>query len=471
MQQHEKLQYALIRMDIYRFKTVNEFCGRQQGDKLLQYIADCIREYESDMSVVGHLRADIFTICLPFKNKKQLSDIAVALHEKICAYPLFCKALPAFGICISKNHMDISLMCDYADMALQKIKGKAYAIYEFYDDKMRKEMMREKRIENNVAMALRDEEFKVYIQPKVDMRSGEIIGGEALIRWHSVKEGIIYPDEFIPVLEKSGYIVDVDAYVWEKVFAAIHIWKTGGITPVPISVNVSRSHVYQKSFAGVLEKLAQQYDVEPYYVPLEVTESMFTEYVDKLYKNITRLQSAGFRFSMDDFGAGYSSLNMLKDEPVDEVKIDRFFLKDIKKEKSQIVIRNVIHMIQELQLDMIVEGIETKEQAEKYLTLIGRRGKALKQGRDAIVNYQKTFDEINLQIRKHLLAYMFYRIFDNQMPNEPNLIAIWLRVEEKGLMRDLARTILNGDREWFEIICQKIREVADEVLKKEVGKK
>ena len=316
------------------------------------------------MSVVGHLRADIFTICLPFKNKKQLSDIAVALHKKICAYPLFCKALPAFGICISKNHMDISLMCDYADMALQKIKGKAYAIYEFYDDKMRKEMMREKRIENNVAMALRDEEFKVYIQPKVDMRSGEIIGGEALIRWHSVKEGIIYPDEFIPVLEKSGYIVDVDAYVWEKVFAAIHIWKTGGITPVPISVNVSRSHVYQKSFAGVLEKLAQQYDVEPYYVPLEVTESMFTEYVDKLYKNITRLQSAGFRFSMDDFGAGYSSLNMLKDEPVDEVKIDRFFLKDIKKEKSQIVIRNVIHMIQELQLDMIVEGIETKEQAE-----------------------------------------------------------------------------------------------------------
>ena len=120
----------------------------------------------------------------------------------------------------------------------------------------------------------------------------------------------------------------------------------------------------EKTLLKKAKKLAQQYDVEPYYVPLEVTESMFTEYVDKLYKNITRLQSAGFRFSMDDFGAGYSSLNMLKDEPVDEVKIDRFFLKDIKKEKSQIVIRNVIHMIQELQLDMIVEGIETKEQAE-----------------------------------------------------------------------------------------------------------
>lgn len=113
--------------------------------------------------------------------------------------------------------------------------------------------------------------------------------------------------------------------------------------------------------------------------------------------------------------------------------------------------------------------IETKEQAEAFLVLIGRRGKALEKGRETIVSYQKTFDEINLQIRKQLLAYLFYRIFDNQLPNEPNLIAIWLRAEEKGWMRDLARTILNGDREWFEIICQKIREVADEVLKKGKG--
>ena len=110
--------------------------------------------------------------------------------------------------------------------------------------------------------------------------------------------------------------------------------------------------------------------------------------------------------------------------------------------------------------------IETKEQAEAFLVLIGRRGKALALGREAIGEHWKTFDEINLQIRKHLLTYLFYVIFDNQIPNEPNLIAIWLRAEEKGLMRDLARTIINGDREWFEIICQKIRKVADEVLER-----
>lgn len=368
MQKHMDLQYALIRMDIYRFKTVNEFCGREQGDNLLRYIADCIRVYESDVTVVGHLRADIFAICIPFKQRSELADIAVALHGKISEYHMDCKALPSFGICVSKNHMDISLMCDYADMALQNIKGKAYAVYEFYDDKMREKMLSEKKIENNVAAALRDEEFQVYIQPKVDMRSGKIIGGEALVRWISAKEGMIYPDRFIPALEKSGYIVDVDAYVWEKVFMAINSWIRQGIKPVPVSVNVSRSHVYQKCFSELLVNLSEKYDIEPCLVPLEVTESMFTEYVDELYDNITTLQSKGFCFSMDDFGAGYSSLNMLKNEPVDEVKIDRLFLKDIEKEKSQIVIRNVIHMIHELQIDMVVEGVETKEQAELLMS-------------------------------------------------------------------------------------------------------
>lgn len=364
MLKHSDLKYALVRMDIYRFKTVNEFCGRKEGDRLLKFIADCFREYESDDTVIGHLRADIFVMCIPFQDKQELIDIVTDINEKICSYPLGCKVLPSFGICISGNHMDISLMCDYADLALQNIKGKAYALYEFYDDHMREELLRERKIESSVMDALQEEEFKVYVQPKVDMRDGGIIGGEALVRWLSPKEGFIYPDQFIPVLEKSGYIVDVDAYVWEKVFAAIRKWIDQGIQPVPISVNVSRVHVYQKAFCEVLRQLSDKYQVSPEYVPLEVTESMFTEYTDKLYRNITYLQEKGFRFSMDDFGAGYSSLNMLKDEPVDEVKIDRFFLKDIEKTKSQIVIRNVINMIHELDIDMIVEGIETKEQAD-----------------------------------------------------------------------------------------------------------
>jgi diguanylate cyclase (GGDEF)-like protein len=362
------LKFAVIRMDIYRFKTVNEFCGRKEGDNLLKYIADCFRKYESDTIVAAHLRADIFAICMPFNDSEELVRVVKNINQEICAYPLSCKVLPAFGICVASDGMDVSLMSDYADLALQNIKGKAYALYEFYDEQMREELLREKRIENNVADALRDNEFIVYIQPKVDMRNGKIVGGEALVRWISPKDGFIYPDMFVPVLEKSGYIVDVDAYVWERVFEAVRSWIDKGISPVPISINISRIHVYQETFCRMLCDLSRRYMVAPKYIVLEVTESMFTEYADKLYRNIEFLQQQGFKFSMDDFGAGYSSLNMLKDEPVDEVKIDRFFLKDIEQKKSQIVIRNVVNMIKELGIDMIVEGIETEEQAQLLMS-------------------------------------------------------------------------------------------------------
>jgi diguanylate cyclase (GGDEF)-like protein len=361
-------KFAVIRMDIYRFKTVNEFCGRTEGDNFLKYIADCFRKYESDTAIAAHLRADIFAICMPFREQDELVSVVKDINQRISAYPLSCKVLPAFGICVSSGDMDASLMCDYADLALQNIKGKAYALYEFYDEQMREELLHEKRIENNVAEALRDNEFTVYIQPKVDMRSGKIVGGEALVRWISPKDGFIYPDMFVPVLEKSGYIVDVDDYVCEKVFEAVRAWIDKGISPVPISINISRIHVYQETFCRMLCDLSRRYMVAPKYIVLEVTESMFTEYADKLYRNIEFLQHQGFKFSMDDFGAGYSSLNMLKNEPVDEVKIDRFFLKDIEKKKSQIVIRNVVNMIKELGLDMIVEGIETEEQAQLLMS-------------------------------------------------------------------------------------------------------
>lgn len=367
MHQHSELKYAVIRMDIYRFKTINEFCGRSAGDKLLQFIADCFRIYESEQTVLGHLRADIFTICMPFKERQELINVVTDINDRINAYPLSCKALPAFGICVREGNMDISLMCDYADLALQNIKGKVYHYYAFYDKSMREQLLFEKKIENEISDALSNQELKVYIQPKVEMVSKRIIGGEALIRWQHPKDGFLPPDRFIPVLEKSGNIVEVDTYVWEHVFCALNHWMAAGLEVVPVSVNVSRIHVYQRDFTETLCGLAQKYHVPPKYVTLEVTESVFTDQIKDLYENIKVLQKNGFKFSMDDFGSGYSSLNMLKDEPVDEVKIDRIFLKDFEGTKSRIVIRNVVNMIKELNLDMVAEGVETEEQASDLM--------------------------------------------------------------------------------------------------------
>ncbi len=364
MRNNKDKQFAVIRMDIYRFKTVNEFCGRQEGDKLLKYISNLFAQYVGQYSVAGHFRADIFTLCTAFDKKEQLVDIASNIKKKIDRYDISCKIIPAFGICINDNNMDISLMCDYADLAIQNIKGKVFRVYEFYDTDMRERMLVEKKIENDILPALKNDHIKTYVQPKVDMRTGQIIGGEALVRWKLPDGGMVYPDEFIPVIEKNGYVLDVDNYMWDKVCRNISKLKKEGLNPVPISINVSRMHVYQENFIERLRVLTDKYGISPELIPLEITESAFTSEENSLYRKVKSLQDYGYRFSMDDFGSGYSSLGMLKDEHVDEVKIDKTFVDDIASDKGRILLKNVIRMIKDLGIDMIAEGVETKEQAD-----------------------------------------------------------------------------------------------------------
>ncbi|MDD3240767.1 MAG: GGDEF domain-containing phosphodiesterase [Lachnospira sp.] len=357
-------RYAVIQMNIYRFKTVNEFCGRAEGDKLLMFIADCFRRYESEQCIAAHFRADIFALCMQYEDEKDIIDVIDNIYQDIVGYQLPCRILPAFGVCLSEPGMDISLMCDYASLAIDNIKGKVFSYYSFYENKMRDVMLYEKKIENEVGDAIKNGYIKVFVQPKVDMRTRKIIGGEALVRWIHPVDGMIYPDVFIPVFEKSGYIVDVDCYVWEQVFQKLQSWQNQGIDIVPISVNVSRLHVYQSNFTDFMLELAEKYTVSPEMVPLEVTESALVDNTEALYQNISYLQNQHFKFSMDDFGSGYSSLNMLKDEHVDEIKMDKVFIDDMDSEKSQIVVRNMINMIEELGINLIAEGVETQRQAD-----------------------------------------------------------------------------------------------------------
>lgn len=357
-------KYALIRMDLYRFKTVNEFCGRKTGDNFLAHIADCFREYEEACNVVGHLRADIFVLLLPYVNENQIIEIVTKLYNKVMEYPLSCKVLPSFGICISKEGLTISLMNDYANLALQKIKGRVFTYYSFFDDSLHQQLLYEKKIENEILLAIEYHYLEVYIQPKVNMITKEIIGGEALLRWNHPEHGILSPAHYIPVLEESGYIVEVDVYVWREVFKTLHNWIELGYKVVPISINVSRLHEHQNDFEEVLCKLARDYQVPTSLIKLEITESALSQSSYQLFHSMRNLQKQGFLFSMDDFGSGYSSLNMLKDEPLDEVKIDRLFLKDIEKKKSKTVIRHILAMLSELQIDTIAEGVETQEQAD-----------------------------------------------------------------------------------------------------------
>ena len=374
IRENPKEQFALIAMDIAQFKAVNEFCGRDAGDALLAAIAEVFRELDAErpMTISSHARADVFAMLTAYQEEQELVDIVLRIKKVIDEFPIDCKVLPAFGIATAQGEQPaISYLKDCATMALNTIKGKFYASYAFFDEKMRKQQMMEKKIENNIVTALKNGEFALYIQPKVDMATGQIVGGEALVRWVDPNYGVISPGDFLPVLEKNGFVIDLDTYIWEQVFQMQSRLLSEGRKPVPVSVNVSRVHAFDECFCDTLCRLSEQYQVEPSYVPLELTESAFLWDEQGMYQRLETLQSKGFIASMDDFGTGFSTMNMLKNQSMDEVKVDQTFIRDLEtNEKSRIMIRHTIRMLQELDTDISGEGVETEEQ-RKFLLDFG----------------------------------------------------------------------------------------------------
>lgn len=365
---NEDLRFAMIVLDFSNFKAINEFCGRDVGDGLLIATADALRAEAGEHVVLSHFRADTFAIMTPFADEQELIDITGRIGRRIEEYKMPYRALPAFGICIADYPaMSVSLMRDYAMMALGTIKGKFYAKYAFFDAKMRRQMFINKMIENDIVEALRDEQLFIFIQPKVNMTDGSIIGGEALVRWKYKDNSMVSPGEFIPVVEKNGLIIDVDVYVWTRVFRFIGRRLAQGKRVEPLSINISRLHVFDNSFKDTIINLSRKYGVPSEYVLLELTESGFAENQENIYDNMEELRKSGFKVSMDDFGTGYSTMTMLKNQPIDEIKIDKGFIDDLNDPKSRSILRHTAEMLSDLELDTIVEGVETKEQRDFLL--------------------------------------------------------------------------------------------------------
>lgn len=362
--------FGVITMDISQFKALNELCGRKAGDELLFFIAELFKKAEAEYpnSIAGHARADNFLICMEFEEEKEMINLAEEMYDAISHYPIGCKVSPAFGICPDYEPLpSVSFLKDCATIAMNGIKGKFYAKYAVFDENMRKEILREKQIENDIINALENGELQLYIQPKVDMLTKKLCGGEALVRWMHKDLGMIPPGDFIPVLEKNGFIINVDYFIWEKVFAFQHEMAEKGIESLPISINISRVHVHDTELCNKLVSLAIEYDVSPELVPLEITESAFESKQEIMFSNLSYLQSKGFGISMDDFGTGYSSLQMLSSRPIDEIKLDRSFVLNLDGHKGKIITENIIRMINEIGMELTTEGIETEAQKDLIL--------------------------------------------------------------------------------------------------------
>ena len=361
---HPDRQYSIIRMDIDRFKVINDLYGLKEGDKLLIFIAGLLREKMAGHGVYGRLSGDVFCMCVDYPRERILRLIG-ELTDRLADYPLPYKVVPSFGICEVDNiDTPINVLCDWANLALKTIKGNYLNSYAFYDGKLREKILEEKTIENQMHDALLQGQFVLYLQPKVHIPTSRIVGSEGLVRWLHPVEGLMPPDRFIPLFEKNGFIIRLDEYIWEQACITLRRWLDHGLTPTPISVNMSRMHIHDPRLREKLLGLMKRYDLPPRLLELELTESAFLENESGLFQSMKELQSFGFQFSMDDFGSGYSSLNMLKSMPVDFIKIDRGFLNEVvTTDRGKTVIRFSISLAKEMHIKVIAEGVENEEQA------------------------------------------------------------------------------------------------------------
>ena len=256
-------------------------------------------------------------------------------------------------------------------MRQSTVRGITSANYAFYTRRMSEEIEKEQRIVNSMKHALEDEQFILYLQPKYELLDNQVAGAEVLVRWQSRERGMVSPGEFIPVFERNGFITKLDCYVWEKTCMMLRKWIDEGKNPRPVSVNLSRVSLYNPKLVETICGLVEKYDIPRYLFQLELTESAYTSNPKVVQETMQRLQNEGFSILMDDFGSGYSSLNVLKDIDVDVLKMDMRFLSDTdKRRRGENILMSVVRMAKWLNMPVVAEGVERREQAD-FLRSIG----------------------------------------------------------------------------------------------------
>ena len=367
--------YCMVAVDVEHFRLFNKLYGRKDGDKLIIHIADCLKNIlQLNPGVGGYLGGDNFGVLLPDN-----SEIVNTLNDDISAglkqWNNTVGFLPAFGVYpIDDINTPPEDMYDRATTALSHAMSKRTDRICRYSSSMETALEEELMLLTEIQDALEKEEFTFYAQPQCDISTGKIVGAESLVRWKHPEKGIIPPGVFIPVLEKNGLIANLDRYVWKKVFEWLRSWIDRGYHPVPISINVSRIDIFSMDVAGYLLDLLQQYNLPEKLIKVEITEGAYAESNETIDKTVQTLRNHGFIVMMDDFGCGYSSLNMLKNIPVDVLKLDMRFLdiKEQEKERGISILESVINMARLMQLPIIVEGVETQTQ-ENFLLSMGCR--------------------------------------------------------------------------------------------------
>ena len=377
----ENSNYALITMNIRQFQYINEILGKAQADQVLKKMAALLRQVMGEKECFCRSNADQFYLLLHSSQEEQVRARVEAIMEQAgtiaqelnVSYPVI---LYAGAAMVQESAPPEELVRDLlhkAEFAQKHAVKKYQNVLAFYDRAMHRKENFQNSIESSMQSALEKQEFQLFLQPKVRLENGQVEGAEALVRWIRPDETLVYPNEFIPAFEKNGFCARLDLYMVDRTCRQLREWMDAGYEPICISVNQSRLLFYQSDYVERLCAVMDRYHIPHGYIQLEILEGLAIENIEQMNKTLAQLHEKGFRLSLDDFGSGYSSLNVLAGIQVDEVKFDKDFLLESapdKKEKNKLALKNVVKLAKDLQITTVAEGVEV-QQDEEFVHSIG----------------------------------------------------------------------------------------------------
>ena len=368
----ENESLAVMFLDLDRFKNINDSLGHMIGDELLQQVSIRLKECIRAGDTLARFGGDEFTLMLPKLHEGR--EDAIKLAAKITntlkqpfnvdGHELYVST--SIGIALyPQDGIDIDSLIKHADVAMYHVKGQGKNGYQFYSNEMNVPYLEKLSMDTGIHKALDNKEFHLVYQPQINLRTGEIVGVEALLRWNHPEHGSISPAEFIPFAEESGLIIDIGLWVIKTACAELSRWRAAGLPEIKMAINISARQLMEDSIVEDIINIMKDYDLPGHCVELEITENAIMTDMDSVIHKLKELSKNGISISIDDFGTGYSSLSYLHKLPIQTLKIDRIFLKESRIHNSDnTIINTIVAMAKGLNLNVIAEGVETQAQLD-----------------------------------------------------------------------------------------------------------
>ncbi len=366
------LGWCVIAFDLENFKLFNEWYGREQGDRLLAEIGGLLARVEKDTGGLAcYLGQDDFCLLAPY-DEQRVSELYTLIHKMIAKCGTSVGFMPAIGVCRADGERTLEELYDHAALAARHAKENFHTRIRVFEPSMVQQTEQAYRILSDFQNALRDHELFIMLQPQCVIDSGKIVGAESLVRWRKADGQMVSPGIFVPVLERYGFVTDLDKFVWEEVCRWQKSWIESGHTPLPVSVNVSQIDIFSIDVPEYFSALLEKYQLPVDVIKVEITESAYVG-DGSVADTVRRLRENGFLVLMDDFGSGYSSLNMLRNLNVDIIKLDAQFLRMSGGDRKGVhILESIVNMAKTMGVPIIVEGVETKEETD-FIASLGCR--------------------------------------------------------------------------------------------------